>query len=71
MHSGPCTGIVTNHGAPKYTLVGKAARVAARMESGGAPGLIQCSAASAKLIKKQGCDIELRPRRAPLSLPSL
>ena len=62
IHCGPCTGIVTNRGAPKYTLIGETARVAARMESSGAPGLIQCSAASARLIAKQALDVELRPR---------
>ena len=62
IHCGPCKGIVTNRGAPKYTLIGETARVAARMESSGAPGLIQCSAASARLIAKQALDVELRPR---------
>ena len=62
MHCGPCTGIVVNQGAPKYALIGWAPRVAARMESAGAPGRIQCSAASARLIARQGSGIELRPR---------
>jgi class 3 adenylate cyclase len=62
MHCGPCKGIVANLGAPKYSLIGKTARVAARMESSGAAGMVQCSAASARLIARQGHDIELRPR---------
>ena len=62
MHSGPCKAIVVNRGAPKYTLIGKAACIAARMESSGSPGRIQCSAACARLVAKQGHDIELRPR---------
>ena len=62
MHCGPCTAIVTNRCAPKYSLIGKTARVAARMESGGAAGLIQCSAAAARLIARQAHDIEVRPR---------
>ena len=69
MHSGPCKAIVVNRGAPKYTLIGKAACIAARMESSCAPGRIQCSAACARLIAKQGHDIGLRPRSVTRTCP--
>ena len=38
----------------KHTLHGDAVNVASRMESHGAPGAVQCSAAAAALIEAQG-----------------
>jgi class 3 adenylate cyclase len=62
LHSGAVTGIVGERGALKYTLVGEAVGVASRMESSGAAGRIQCSAAMALLIREQAHDVVVRPR---------
>ena len=62
LHSGAVTGIVGERGALKYTLVGEAVGVASRMESSGAAGRIQCSAAMAGLIGEQAHDVVVRRR---------
>ena len=41
------------HGGRKHTLHGDAVNVASRMESHGAAGAVQCSAAAAALIEAQ------------------
>jgi hypothetical protein len=69
MHCGPVVGIVADRAALKYTLIGETAAVAARMESSGAAGRIQCSAASARLIAQQADDVMLRPRCTPAAHP--
>ena len=65
IHCGPVTGIVADRAALKYTLLGEAVHVAARMESGGEPGRVQCSAAIAGLIEAQADDLTVRPRCLP------
>ncbi len=64
LHCGPVHGIVANAGALKYALIGDTARVAARMENEGAPSMVHCSAAIARLIGLQAYDMALRPRPA-------
>ena len=68
LHCGPVVGIVADRASLKYTLIGETAVTAARMESSGAAGRIQCSAAAARLIAQQASDIVLLPRSA-MSLP--
>ena len=65
LHCGEVTGIVAERGGLKYTLIGEAVQVAARMESQGAAGMVQCSAASARLIEEQADDLAVTRRRAP------
>ena len=62
LHCGPVVGIVADRAALKYTLIGETAVKAARMESSGAAGRIQCSAAAARMIAQQADDVMLRPR---------
>ena len=69
LHCGPVVGIVADHASLKYTLIGETAVTAARMESSGAAGRVQCSAAAARLIAQQAGDIVLLPRSA-MSLPA-
>ena len=55
MHCGEvCGSAVGAHGGRKYTLHGDAVNVASRMESQGAAGAVQCSAAAAARIEEQG-----------------
>ena len=68
LHCGPVVGIVADRASLKYTLIGETAVTAARMESSGAAGRVQCSAAAARLIAQQAGDIVLLPRSA-MSLP--
>ena len=63
MHSGAVAGLVVRGNARKHTLVGEAARGAARLEQTGLAGRVQCSEASARLIAAQARDLELHPRR--------
>ncbi len=67
MHCGVvCGSVIGAHGGRKYTLHGDAVNVASRMESHGAAGAVQCSAASAARIEEQdGCEgagLRLAPR---------
>ena len=48
-----CGTMIGAHGGCKYTLVGDAVNVASRMQSHGAAGAIQCSAAFAAAVEKQ------------------
>jgi class 3 adenylate cyclase len=55
MHCGAvCGSVVGAYGGRKHTLHGDAVNVASRMESHGAAGAVQCSAATAALIEAQG-----------------
>ena len=47
-------GLIGTHGGRKHTLLGDAVNVASRMESHGMPGAIQCSAAFAAALERQG-----------------
>ena len=54
MHCGAACGrVVGAHGSRKHTLHGHAVNVASRMQSHGAAGAVQCSAAAAALIQAQ------------------
>ena len=67
LHCGPVVGIVADRASLKYTLIGETAVTAARMESSGAAGRIQCSAAAARLIAQQADELMLRRRSAAAS----
>jgi class 3 adenylate cyclase len=55
MHCGEvCGSVVGAHGGRKHTLHGDAVNVASRMQSHGAAGAVQCSAAAAARIEAQG-----------------
>ena len=62
-HSGPLVADVVGTRNPKFCILGDTVNTASRMESTSAKNRIQCSEASADLIKEQsqGC-IELRSR---------
>eukprot|EP00292_Cryptomonas_paramecium_P004401 CAMPEP_0113690810 /NCGR_PEP_ID=MMETSP0038_2-20120614/18024_1 /TAXON_ID=2898 /ORGANISM="Cryptomonas paramecium" /LENGTH=646 /DNA_ID=CAMNT_0000612229 /DNA_START=63 /DNA_END=2003 /DNA_ORIENTATION=+ /assembly_acc=CAM_ASM_000170 len=62
LHCGPLEAYVTESAAFKYTLLGETVATASRMESSGAPGRVQCSAAMARLISAQAHDLALFPR---------
>ncbi len=62
MHCGAVFGGVIGPRGSKYTLVGEAVNVAARMEQTCLPGRIQCSAAIARAIEEQPCGLLLRRR---------
>ena len=62
LHCGPVTGSVVSPGSARYTLIGETVNVAMAMESSGAPGRIQCSAAFARLAAAQAHGLVLRPR---------
>ena len=49
-----CGGVLGAHGGRKHTLVGDAVNVASRMQSHGAAGAAQCSAAFAAAVGAQG-----------------
>ena len=62
LHCGAVFGAVVGERSGKYTLVGEAVNVAARMEQACLPGQIQCSAAMARAIAEQSDGLLLRPR---------
>jgi adenylate cyclase len=62
LHCGAVFGAVVGERSGKYTLVGEAVNVAARMEQTCLPGQIQCSAAMARAIAEQADGLLLRPR---------
>jgi class 3 adenylate cyclase len=53
INSGPCMATVIGRRNPKYTLFGDTINVASRMESASFPGCVQCSQATADLIRAQ------------------
>ena len=61
------------HGGRKHTLHGDAVNVASRMESHGAAGAVQCSAAAAALIEAQGgaSGLRLTEREGGVEVKSL
>jgi class 3 adenylate cyclase len=66
MHCGVvCGSVVGLYGGRKYTVHGDAVNVASRMESHGAAGAVQCSAASAARIEEQSGSIMAGLRLAP------
>jgi class 3 adenylate cyclase len=56
INSGPCMATVIGRRNPKYTLFGDTINVASRMESSSVPGCVQCSQATADLIRAQDLD---------------
>lgn len=75
MHCGPvCGSVVGSHGGRKHTLHGDAVNVASRMESHGAAGALQCSAAAGALIEAQGgraCGLRVSEREGGVEVKSL
>ena len=76
MHSGAvCGRVMGAHGGRKHTLHGAAVNVASRMQSQGAAGAVQCSAASAGLMRAQseggGEGLRLTGRSEPLHVKGL
>ena len=65
MHCGPVSGTVVGPQHLKYTLMGETVHVASRMESTGLASRIQCSEASAALIRQQAHEMVLRRRWPP------
>ena len=68
LHCGPVSAVLVGEQAMKYTLVGEALVVASKMESGGLPGQIHCSAAFAKEVTEQANDVMVKPRYRPVLL---
>jgi class 3 adenylate cyclase len=62
VHCGPVSALLVGPRAVKFTLVGEAAVVAARMESSGLPGRVHCSAAFAAAVEQQAHDVSTRRR---------
>jgi class 3 adenylate cyclase len=62
LHSGSCSAGVVGRDNPKFTLFGDTVNTAARMEQTALAGRVQCSAATAALIKAQDPAIQLLVR---------
>jgi class 3 adenylate cyclase len=75
MHCGAvCGSVIGAHGGRKHTLHGDAVNVASRMQSHGAAGAVQCSAAAAALIEEQGGlaqGLQLAAREGAVEVKSL
>ena len=62
LHSGSCSAGVVGRDNPKFTLFGDTVNTAARMEQTALAGRVQCSAATAALIRTQDPAIQLLVR---------
>ncbi len=62
LHSGPCSAGMVGRDNPKFTLFGDTVNTAARMEQTALSGRVQCSAATAALIRAQDPTIRLLAR---------
>jgi hypothetical protein len=62
LHSGPCSAGIVGRDHPKFTLFGDTVNTAARMEQTAVAGRVQCSAATAALIRAQDPAIPLLAR---------
>lgn len=62
LHSGPVTGGVLRGDKARFQLFGDTVNTAARMESNGAPGMIQISQTTADLLIAAGKEQWVRPR---------
>ena len=67
IHCGSVSAVLVGEQAVKFTLMGEAASTAARMESSGLAGRIQCSADFAQCVTAQANDVIVK-RRSPPSL---
>lgn len=63
IHSGPITAGVLRGQKSRFELFGDTINVASRMESTGHPNKIQVSEETAILLRKEGCDDWLVPRK--------
>jgi Adenylate and Guanylate cyclase catalytic domain len=67
LHSGPVTAGVLRSNRPRFQLFGDTVNTAARMESTGCVGRIQCSSSTAQLLVDGGKSNWVKPRKEPVA----